>query len=111
MPISDLVERLQFGSFVIDEWNRQFCQARMTSCNTSVNVDSLPIPAWEKPIARTMQNYGMYLRDQGGSFVIYAENPVARGYDAWSKAGLPSGDSVSLTGIPWAKLRVITPPC
>jgi hypothetical protein len=76
----------------------------------SVNVDSLPIPAWEKTIARAMQNYGMYLRDNGGSFVIYAENPVSRGYDAWSKAGLPSGDSVSLTGIPWAKLRVITPP-
>jgi hypothetical protein len=76
----------------------------------SVNVDSLPIPAWEKTIARAMQNYGMYLRDNGGSFVIYAENPVSRGYDAWSKAGLPSGDSVSLTGIPWAKLRVISPP-
>jgi hypothetical protein len=76
----------------------------------SVKIDSLPIPAWEKPIARAMQVYGMYLRDTGGSFVIYAENPVARGYDAWSKAGVPSGDSVSLAGIPWAKLRVISPP-
>ena len=57
-----------------------------------------------------MQTYGMYLRDNGGSFVVYAENPVSRGYDAWSKAGLPGGDSVSLNGIPWAKLRVVSPP-
>jgi hypothetical protein len=76
----------------------------------SVNVESLPIPAWQKTIARAIQKYGMYLRDNGGSFVIYAENPVARGYDAWSKAGLPSGDSVSIVGIPWDKLRVIGPP-
>jgi hypothetical protein len=76
----------------------------------SVNVDSLAIPAWQKTIARALQTYGMYLRDQGGSFVIYAENPVGRGYDAWTKAGLPTGDSVSIAGIPWAKLRVVTPP-
>ncbi|HST26682.1 MAG TPA: hypothetical protein VLJ76_11910, partial [Gaiellaceae bacterium] len=75
----------------------------------SVNVAALPIPAWEKTIARAMQTYGMYLRDNGGSFVIYAENPVSRGYDAWAKAGMPRGDSVGLSGIPWSKLRVITP--
>ena len=75
----------------------------------SVNVDALQIPAWEKTVARAMQTYGMYLRDQGGSFVIYAENPVSRGYDAWTKAGLPSGPNASLDGIPWAKLRVLTP--
>jgi hypothetical protein len=77
----------------------------------SVNVDALAIPAWEKPIVRAMESYGMYLRDGGGSFAIYAENPVSRGYDAWSKAGLPGGDAISLTGIPWGKLRVLNPPC
>lgn len=76
----------------------------------TLDVDSLPIPAWEKTIAHAMQTYGMYLRDNGGSFVVYTENPVSRGYDAWSKAGLPGGDSVSLNGIPWAKLRVVSPP-
>jgi hypothetical protein len=77
----------------------------------SVDVAALPIPAWEKTVARAIQTYGMYLRDQGGSFVIYAENPNSRGYDAWAKAGLPSGDNVSLAGIPWSKLRVIAPSC
>ncbi len=77
----------------------------------SVNVDSLSIPAWEKPIVRAMQAYGMYLRDGGGSFAIYAENPVSRGYDAWSKVGISGGDQIGLSGIPWSKLRVVTAPC
>jgi hypothetical protein len=76
----------------------------------SVNVSTLPIPSWEKTVARAMQTYGMYLRDNGGSFVVYTENPVSRGYDAWAKAGLPSGSSVALGGIPWSKLRVISAP-
>jgi hypothetical protein len=76
----------------------------------SVNVDALPIPQWQKTIARALQTYGMYLRDQGGSLAIWAENPVARDYDAWAKVGL-SGDSISLAGIPWSKMRVLAPPC
>jgi hypothetical protein len=76
----------------------------------SVNVDALKIPAWEKTIAHALQTYGMYLRDQGGSFVIYAENPVSRGYDAWAKAGMPTGDNASLDGIAWNKLRVLSAP-
>lgn len=76
----------------------------------SVNVDALNIPAWEKTIGHALQTYGMYLRDQGGSFVIYAENPVGRGYGAWAKAGMPSGPNASLDGIPWSKLRVLSAP-
>jgi hypothetical protein len=76
----------------------------------SVNVDALPIPQWEKTIARALQTYGMYLRDQGSSLAIWAENPVARGYDAWAKVGL-SGSSISLDGIPWNRMRVLAPPC
>jgi hypothetical protein len=76
----------------------------------SVNVDALRIAAWQKTIARALQTYGMYLRDQGGSFVIYAENPVSRGYDAWTKAGMPSGANAPLDGIPWSRLRVLSAP-
>lgn len=76
----------------------------------SVDVSSLPIPAWAKTVARAMQTYGMYLRDSSGSLVIYAEDPVGRGYDAWSKVGL-SGSSASLAGIPWDKFRVLSAPC
>ncbi len=76
----------------------------------SVNVDALPIPAWEKTVARAMQTYGVYLRDNAGSLAVSAENPVSRGYDAWAKVGL-SGDSASLAGIPWNRLRVLSSPC
>ena len=76
----------------------------------SVKVNDLPIPSWQKTIARALQVYGMYLRDSSGSLAIWAENPIARGYDAWAKVGL-SGDSVSLAGIPWGKMRVLSAPC
>jgi hypothetical protein len=76
----------------------------------TIDVNALPIPAWKKTIARALQVYGMYLRDSGGSLAIYSENPVSRGYDAWAKVGL-SGSNVSLSGIPWDKLRAISAPC
>ncbi len=78
--------------------------------DASVDVDALAIPQWEKTVAHALQTYGMYLRDQGGSLVIWAENPIARGYDAWAKVGL-SGDSISLAGIPWDRFRALSPPC
>jgi hypothetical protein len=77
----------------------------------SLNVDSLSIPSWEKTIARALQTYGMYLRDGSGTFAIMAENPISRGYDAWAKVGLTSSGSVSLTGIPWDRFRVVSAPC
>ena len=77
----------------------------------SVNVDALPILAWKKTIARAMQTYGMYLRDSSGSVAVYAENPGSRGYDAWALAGLGGQSSVSLAGIPWDRMRVVSPPC
>jgi hypothetical protein len=77
----------------------------------AVDVAALPIPAWQKTIARALQTHGMYLRDSSGSFVLYAENPVSRGYDAWGLLGLPNQASMSLAGIPWQRMRVLQPPC
>jgi PKD repeat protein len=76
----------------------------------SLNIDALAVPAWKKTMMRAMQTYGLYLRDSSGSFAVYAENPVSRGYDAWAKVGL-AGGSVSLSGIPWDKLRAVASPC
>ena len=55
-----------------------------------------------------MQTYGMYLRDNSGSFAIYAETPHSRGYNPWTLLGL-SGNP-SLAGIPWDRFRVIAAP-
>jgi hypothetical protein len=75
----------------------------------AVDVDALPLNAWQKTIARALQRYGAYLRDGSGSLAILAENPRSRGYDAWAKVGL-SGSSVSLAALPWSRMRVLQPP-
>ncbi len=77
----------------------------------AVNVAKLSIPAWEKTLARAMQKYGMYLRDQGGTLAIFAENPASRGYDAWKLAGMPDGGAAQIVGFPWSRFRVVAAPC
>jgi hypothetical protein len=76
----------------------------------SVNVSALPIPVWAKTIARAIQVYGMYLRDNSGTLTVYAENPISRGYDAWANVGLRGIASAPLAGIPWADLRALAAP-
>jgi hypothetical protein len=72
-----------------------------------LDVEALPIPGYAKVVARALQTYGMFLRDQGGSFAIFGENPSPRGYDAWANVGLGGLDSASLRGIPLDRFRVI----
>ena len=76
----------------------------------SVDVEALPLPRWQKTIARALQEYGMYLRDSGGALTVYAENPVSRGYDAWRLLGFGKGGWVSLAAIPWHRFRALAPP-
>jgi hypothetical protein len=76
-----------------------------------LNVDALQAPAWEKTVMRALQRYGMFLRDGSGSLVLYAENVVNRGSDAWADVGLATKTgSVRLTAVPWSRMRVIAPP-
>ena len=77
----------------------------------ALNVDALAIPAWQKTIAKAMQTYGLYIRDNSGSLAVYAENPASRGYDAWAKVGLGGLSSASLRGLPWSSLRAVAAPC
>jgi len=78
----------------------------------SIDVSSLPIPAYAKVVARAMQVYGMYLRDSSGALGVYAENPLGRGYNPWPAVlGIAAGnDYPSLAGIPWSRFRVIAAP-
>jgi hypothetical protein len=78
----------------------------------TLNVDQLSIPDWEKTLAHAMQTYGMYLRDEGGTLGIFAEDSASRGYDAWSKVGFASDlGCAPIVGIPWARFRVVSAPC
>ena len=71
----------------------------------ALDVDGQPWPRWEKIVARTLQRYGAYVGDTGGSLAIRAEATLNRGYDAWALAGVPI--SPSLTNIPWGRFRVL----
>jgi hypothetical protein len=88
---------------------RALQEGTLMQLDPAVNVAALPIPGWQKTIARAMQEYGMYLTDGGGSLSIGGENPINRG-DLWADVGL-MGDSVLFdSNFPWARMRVLTPP-
>lgn len=81
----------------------------------AVNVDALSIPTWQKTIAKAMQRYGAYVRDNSGSLAVYGETTSStlggRRYDGWVKAGLgfstSSGSQGFSSAFPWSKMRVL----
>jgi len=76
----------------------------------TIDVNSLPIPSYAKVIARAMQVYGMYLRDNAGSLGVYGEDPVGRGYNPWPSVLGTSSQYPGLAGIPWSRFRVVAAP-
>jgi len=75
----------------------------------TLDVEALPIPAWQKTIARTLQNHGMILRDNSGSLSIYGKNPINGGM-SWAAAGLTGGSAAFSSAFPWSRLEVLQPP-
>jgi hypothetical protein len=71
-------------------------------------VAALPIPDWEKTIARALQRYGMYLVDEGGTLSLGAENPINRG-DLWADVGLVGDSALFSPAFPWSRMRVLLP--
>jgi hypothetical protein len=69
--------------------------------------DVRSLPKYERPIARALQRYGMYLGETGGSNVsLYAINPQSYRTNPY-RGVLPGGDYVDLHNIPLDRLRVI----
>jgi hypothetical protein len=88
---------------------RALKEGTLLQLDPTIDVDALPVPAWQKTLARAMQRYGMYLVDGAGSFSIRTENPINRG-DFWGALGL-IGDSVLFeANFPWQKMRILAPP-
>jgi hypothetical protein len=86
-----------------------FREGQKIQLDPAVDVDALLITRWQKVVLKAAQEYGMYLRDGGGTLGIYAENPLSRGYDAWALAGVPT-ESFFGSSVPWNKFRVIDAP-
>jgi len=80
----------------------------------SINVDAIPgITPAEKVIAKTLQTYGAYVIDNGGSRMAFVFQMVpgataANPGTVWTSAGL-SWDYFNMSAIPWSKLRVLAP--
>jgi hypothetical protein len=87
---------------------RALKEGTLLQLDPRVPVATLPIPDWQKTIARALQRYGMYLVDGGGSLSIGAENPVNRG-DLWSDLGLLGDSALFSTAFPWNAVRVLKP--
>lgn len=68
------------------------------------NVDAQSWPAWKKTLARTLQVYGAYVSDTGGTLALRGEADINRP-GAWAAAGMP--EWASLSDLPWSKMRVL----
>jgi hypothetical protein len=68
------------------------------------NVAAQSWPAWKKVIARTLQTYGAYVSDTGGTLAIRGEADLNR-QGAWGSAGVPEGANIS--DLPWEHFRVL----
>jgi hypothetical protein len=87
---------------------RALREGTLLQLDPRIRVATLPLPDWQKTIARALQVYGMYLVDEGGTLSIGAENTINRG-DVWGQVGL-YGDSVLFdAAFPWGSMRVLKP--
>lgn len=79
----------------------------------AVDVDALSLPGWQKTVARALQQYGAYVRDQtgGGDADFYAENTLNRASTpTWAQLGI-TGNTPFSTAFPWSRVRVLQPAC
>jgi hypothetical protein len=71
------------------------------------SFDVRSLPKYERPIARALQRYGMYLADTGSSNVsLYAINPQSYSRNPY-RGVLPGGDYVDLSKLPVNRFRVV----
>jgi hypothetical protein len=88
---------------------RALREGTLLQLDPALDVGSLAVPAWQKTIARALQQYGMYLVDGGGTLSIRAENPINRG-DLWGALGLTGNSATFGSSFPWSRMRVLAPP-
>jgi hypothetical protein len=87
---------------------RALREGTLLQLDPRIRVDALPLPEWQKTIARALQRYGMYLVDEGGTLSIGAENPINRG-DLWAEVGLFGDSALFAESFPWSGMRVLKP--
>ena len=75
----------------------------------SIDLTKLNLSPTGLVIARAAQKYGFVVRDTGGCFVFYAEDPVATGGDPYGQIFDGKYPSQVLQNFPWDRLQVVAP--
>lgn len=75
----------------------------------SVDLSKLNLTPTGLVIARAAQKYGFVVRDTGGCFVFYAEDPVTIGADPYGQIFGGQYPNQVLQGFPWDRLQVVAP--
>ncbi len=79
----------------------------------SLDIETIALAPWEKTIARALQQYGAYARDQtgDGDADFYADNTQDRNSNpTWAQLGI-TGNTPFSKSFPWNRMRLLEPPC
>lgn len=84
---------------VADSTSKQNVLSEAAKIQLDPKVDISNLTGAEKVIAKALQTYGAYLRDNGGTFAIMGETT--------SRWPISYGTGISLKNIPWGSIRVL----
>lgn len=87
-------------------------EGTLVQLNPDLDLDTLDLADYEKPIARALQEFGMYLGEvTNGPVALYGVSGLSSAVNPWS--GIvpdPSADGILLSNIPVDQFRVIQIP-
>jgi hypothetical protein len=75
----------------------------------NVNLNTLGLTPAGLMIARAVQRYGMIVRDTGGNFAFYAEDPTTTPGDPYGQLFQGKYPNQVLQNFPWHDLQVVAP--
>jgi hypothetical protein len=75
----------------------------------SVDLSQLGLSKTGLAIAKAVQRYGMVVRDTSGCVAFYAEDPLTRTDDPYSRIFGGAYPNQVLSGFPWDRLQVVAP--
>jgi hypothetical protein len=84
-------------------------EGALIQLNPDLNLDALGLTGFEYTIAVALQEYGMYLCDDGGGLELEAVNPLSFSGNLYAGL-LPDMEYIPLTNIPVSEFRVLELP-